>query len=183
MLVTDHGRGIPTDQLDRVFDKFHRVEDPLRMTTSGTVTVTDTLPLGFTLVSMAGTGWTCPDNTCTRTDGLAGGASYPPITVTVNDGQSANNTVTRSFVVTVNPVNDPPTLNSLANLSINENAAQQTVNLSGIGSGAANESQTLTVTAVSSDTTLIPTPAVTYSSPAATGSLKFTAKSSVSSTL
>ncbi len=34
--VHDQGRGIPTDQLDRVFDKFHRVEDPLRMTTSGT---------------------------------------------------------------------------------------------------------------------------------------------------
>jgi signal transduction histidine kinase len=30
------GRGIPEDQLDRVFEKFHRVEDPLRMTTSGT---------------------------------------------------------------------------------------------------------------------------------------------------
>ena len=36
VLVHDHGRGIPADQLDRVFDKFHRVEDPLRMTTSGT---------------------------------------------------------------------------------------------------------------------------------------------------
>ncbi len=34
--VVDHGRGIPADQLHRVFDKFHRVEDPLRMTTSGT---------------------------------------------------------------------------------------------------------------------------------------------------
>ncbi len=34
--VHDRGRGIPTDQLDRVFDKFHRVEDPMRMTTSGT---------------------------------------------------------------------------------------------------------------------------------------------------
>jgi PAS domain S-box-containing protein len=34
--VTDRGRGIPADQLTRVFDKFHRVEDPLRMTTSGT---------------------------------------------------------------------------------------------------------------------------------------------------
>jgi len=35
------------------------------------------------------------------------------ITVTVNDGGASNNLVTRSFVVTVNPVNQPPTLNSL----------------------------------------------------------------------
>jgi signal transduction histidine kinase len=34
--VLDRGRGIPADQLERVFEKFHRVEDPLRMTTSGT---------------------------------------------------------------------------------------------------------------------------------------------------
>jgi hypothetical protein len=34
--VTDAGRGIPEDQLELVFEKFHRVEDPLRMTTSGT---------------------------------------------------------------------------------------------------------------------------------------------------
>ncbi|HEX3743251.1 MAG TPA: hypothetical protein VHW09_04965 [Bryobacteraceae bacterium] len=54
--------------------------------TSGTVTVTDTVPAGMTLVSMAGTGWTCPAQgiTCTRSDGLGSGQSYPPITVTVN---------------------------------------------------------------------------------------------------
>jgi PAS domain S-box-containing protein len=34
--VRDHGRGIPADQLERIFDKFHRVEDPMRMTTGGT---------------------------------------------------------------------------------------------------------------------------------------------------
>jgi PAS domain S-box-containing protein len=34
--VTDRGRGIPADQLERVFEKFHRVEDPLTMTTGGT---------------------------------------------------------------------------------------------------------------------------------------------------
>ncbi|WP_433730386.1 sensor histidine kinase [Actinoplanes sp. CA-051413] len=34
--VRDHGRGIPADQLAKVFDKFHRVEDPMTMSTSGT---------------------------------------------------------------------------------------------------------------------------------------------------
>ena len=58
--------------------------------TTGTVTVTDTLPSGFALVSMAGTGWTCPSNSCTRSDALNGGSSYPPITVTVNVSFSAS---------------------------------------------------------------------------------------------
>lgn len=33
--VTDHGRGIPADHLERIFERFHRVEDPLRMETGG----------------------------------------------------------------------------------------------------------------------------------------------------
>lgn len=33
--VVDHGRGIPRSHLERVFDRFHRVEDPLLMTTGG----------------------------------------------------------------------------------------------------------------------------------------------------
>jgi uncharacterized repeat protein (TIGR01451 family) len=55
-------------------------------TTSGTVTVTETVPSGLTLESMAGTGWSCPSggNICTRSDSLNGGASYLPITVTVD---------------------------------------------------------------------------------------------------
>ncbi|NJC74221.1 PAS domain-containing protein, partial [Planosporangium thailandense] len=66
--VSDHGRGIPADQLEKIFEKFHRVEDPMTMSTSGTglglfiarrlaqamggnVTVTSTLNVGsvFTL--------------------------------------------------------------------------------------------------------------------------------------
>ena len=96
------------------------------------------------------------------------------ITVTVNDGQAANNTVTRTFAVTVNAVNDVPTLNAFANLSINEDAGAQSVSLTGIGPGAANETQTLTITATSSNPGLIPNPTVAYSSPNATGSLSFT---------
>jgi hypothetical protein len=96
------------------------------------------------------------------------------ITVTVNDGGTTSNTVSQSFTVTVNPVNQPPTLNALANMSLNENAPLQAVTLSGISSGAANESQALTVTATSSNTGLIPKPSVAYTSANTTGSISFT---------
>ncbi|MFE2992544.1 hypothetical protein ACFXKB_42895, partial [Streptomyces sp. NPDC059262] len=49
--------------------------------TTGTVTVTDTLPAGVTPTGASGTGWDCGVSgqtvTCTRTDALAAGASYP----------------------------------------------------------------------------------------------------------
>ena len=61
----------------------------LAAASSGTVTVTDTVPVGFTLVSMAGTGWNCSSNTCTRNDVLSPGALYPAITVTVNVAANA----------------------------------------------------------------------------------------------
>jgi len=57
--------------------------------TSGAVTVTETVPSGLSLVSLAGTGWSCATNSCSRSDALAGGASYPPITATVNVATSA----------------------------------------------------------------------------------------------
>ena len=95
------------------------------------------------------------------------------ITVTVNDGGASNNIITRTFTVTVNPVNQSPTLNPINNLTINENAGPQTVNLSGITSGAANENQTLTVTAASSNTNLVPNPTVNYLSASTNGSLTF----------
>lgn len=52
--------------------------------TSGTVTVTEMLPTGLSLVSMSGAGWACASTACTRNDALAPGASYPAITVIVN---------------------------------------------------------------------------------------------------
>ena len=104
---------------------------------------------------------------------VAYGIGSAIITVMVNDGGGSNNIVSQSFTVTVNPVNQTPTLNALANLTLNENAPLQTVNLSGIGSGAPNESQSLTVTASSSNPSLIPTPTVTYTSPNPSGSITF----------
>jgi uncharacterized repeat protein (TIGR01451 family) len=67
--------------------------------TSGKVTVTDTIPTGLTLVSMAGTGWTCTANSCQRTDALGVGKSYPAITVTVNVSATAPPSVTNTVTV------------------------------------------------------------------------------------
>jgi predicted outer membrane repeat protein len=67
---------------------------------SGAVTVTDTLPAGFTATSLGGAGWSCTlaTVTCTRSDALAANVSYSAITLTVgistSDIGSYTNTVT-----------------------------------------------------------------------------------------
>jgi virginiamycin B lyase len=58
--------------------------------TAGVVTVTDTLPSGLSLVSMSGTGWNCAANSCTGSDSLPSGGTYPSITVTVNVAANAS---------------------------------------------------------------------------------------------
>jgi hypothetical protein len=127
--------------------------------------------------------YTSPNATGTLTFApVAYGFGSATITVTVNDGGASNNVVSRAFAVTVNSVNQAPTLDSFANVSVDENAGTQTVNLSGIGSGAPNENQTLVVTAVSSNPSLIPTPSISYSSPATTGALRFSPTPSASGT-
>jgi uncharacterized repeat protein (TIGR01451 family) len=70
--------------------------------TSGTVTVTDIAPSGLTILRMTGTGWQCGStsvNVCTRTDVLAAGASYPPLTVTVNVATNATSPQVNSVTV------------------------------------------------------------------------------------
>lgn len=93
------------------------------------------------------------------------------ITVIATDPQGA--TTTNSFPLTLVAVNDSPTLNAIADRSIAEDAPAQNVPLTGIGAGAANESQPLTVSATSSNPSLISNPSITYTSPAATGTLTF----------
>jgi hypothetical protein len=67
--------------------------------TSGTVTVTETVPAGLTLTGMSGGAtWSCSGNSCTTNLILAAGSSYPAITVTVgvgfNTAASLNNQAT-----------------------------------------------------------------------------------------
>ena len=65
------------------------------------MTVVDTLPSGLTATALAGTGWSCTLGTltCTRSDALAAGASYPAVTVTVNVASTAPASVTNQATV------------------------------------------------------------------------------------
>jgi len=102
------------------------------------------------------------------------------ITVTVNDGNGG--TASEPFLLTVAYSNAAPTLNLINNLTINEDAGLQTITLTGISSGSPNELDTLTVTAQSGNTGLIPTPTVTYTSPNATGTLQLTSATNTTGT-
>ena len=98
--------------------------------TSGTVTVSDTLPAGLSYVSATGTGWTCSNSsgtvTCTRSDALAAGASYPAITLTVsvapNSALSITNTASVSgggqTYTSNDSSSDPTTVNGVADLTV-----------------------------------------------------------------
>jgi uncharacterized repeat protein (TIGR01451 family)/fimbrial isopeptide formation D2 family protein len=96
--------------------------------TSGTVSVVDTLPTGLTATAISGTGWTCTLSTltCTRSDVLAAGSSYPAITLTVNVAANASASITNNATVsgggevttTNNSATDPTTVNGVSDLTI-----------------------------------------------------------------
>ena len=117
--------------------------------------------------------YTSPASTASLTfKPAANGSGVATITVTVNDGGKSNNLVCQSFTVTVLP-NQPPTLNAIANVALNRNAAAQTITLAGITSGSPTEKQTLMVSASSSNPRLVPAPTIRYLSPASTALLTF----------
>src|SRR5262249_48667496 len=68
--------------------------------TSGAVTMTDVQPAGLTFTGASGTGWTCGvvsgTATCTRSNALAAGSSYPAITVSVTPTTAGSVTNTAS---------------------------------------------------------------------------------------
>jgi uncharacterized repeat protein (TIGR01451 family) len=139
--------------------------------TSGTVTVVGP-PTGFTVTAISGTGWTCTlsSTTCTRSDSLAAGASFPTITVTGNvtsangtpvtipltlsgGGTSSSVTVTPTPTVTVTA----PVLSVTKTHTGNFNSGQQGATYSvtvknGASAGATNAKVTLTETVPSGET-------------------------------
>jgi uncharacterized repeat protein (TIGR01451 family) len=91
---------------------------------SGTVSVVDALPAELTAVAISGAGWATDlaTLTCTRSEALAAGTSYPPITIAVNVDANASANVTNTASVsgggdtnlTNNTANDPTTINPVA---------------------------------------------------------------------
>jgi uncharacterized repeat protein (TIGR01451 family) len=131
--------------------------------TTGTVSVTDTLPTGLTATAISGTGWTCvlATLTCTRADALAISSSYPAITLTVNVASNAPSSVVNNVAVsgggevitnndtgsdftTINPVPDLTiTKSHVGNFAVGQIGATYTITVNNIGSG--NTSGTVTV--------------------------------------
>ncbi len=104
-------------------------------TSSGTVTVVDTVSTGQTATAISGTGWACTlaTLTCTRNDSLVGGGtSYPTITVTVNIALNAPATVSSN--ATVSGGNEVNTANDTASASVTVFGPDLVIVLSASGS-------------------------------------------------
>lgn len=96
--------------------------------TTGAVMVTNLLPAGLVATAIGGSGWTSDLGAlaCSRSDALAAGASYPPITVTVNVATNAPASLTNLAVVAGggetnmanNVAHDPITIIALAPIEL-----------------------------------------------------------------
>jgi len=145
--------------------------------TSGQVTMTDTLPTGLTGSQISGSGWSCTLSTltCTRSDSLAAGSSYPAITLKVNVAATAPASVTNTATVSGggetntsdDSASDVTAITQLADFTIamthsgnfthGETGAQYTITASNAGNGPSSGTVTvnytlgsgLTVTALS----------------------------------
>ncbi|MVM39635.1 hypothetical protein GO730_21860 [Spirosoma sp. HMF3257] len=121
-------------------------------------------------------------------DAQTGTLTYTPATdafgtatVTVilsDDGSgelpSRNTSLPQTFTIRVEPVNDAPTLNTIPDAQVAAQGFPLTVSLSGLSSGKLNETQSLTILAVSSNPSLVPNPVVAYSPGSTTATLTMT---------
>jgi uncharacterized repeat protein (TIGR01451 family) len=111
--------------------------------TSGTVTMVDTLPAGLTATAISGTGWTCDLGTltCTRSNALAAGTSYPDITLTVDVAANAPASVTNTATVSGggetntgnDSANDQTTINPPARIDTTTSITSDTPDPSTVG--------------------------------------------------
>ncbi|MEJ7647379.1 MAG: tandem-95 repeat protein [Chryseolinea sp.] len=148
---------MPEDQSREITKADVIVEDP------------DTPDAGRILTVLPGTNYTENGNTITPSPNFFGTLT---VNVRIFDGEANSNTF--PLQVTVQPVNDSPSFNAISNVTVTEDAAQQTITITGIAAGPL-ESQTLSLSYVSDNTALLPssTTALTYNSPATTATFVF----------
>ena len=150
--------------------------------TSGSISENQTLQVSAVssnpgIIPAPNVAYTSPNNYGALTFAPATNAvGITTVTVTVDDGGASNNITSQTFTVTVLPdpaVNQPPTLDPVANVTVIQNAAARTISLTGITSGSPTENQTLRVSATSSNPRLVPASVIRYLSPANTALLTF----------
>lgn len=113
--------------------------------------------------------------TTNTVSGLASGVTYYFAVTAYNElGIESGFSSEISYQPAIVASNKPPTLNTIANVTLGEDSGPQTVALTGITSGASNETQTLSVTASSSNPSVISGLSVNYVSPNTSGTLTFT---------
>jgi O-glycosyl hydrolase len=98
------------------------------------------------------------------------------VTVKDNGGVVANgidSTVMQFEVTVFDDVNNPPSMNTLFDLSILQDSPLQTVQLRGITDGDDDKEQGIAIAAISSNPAVIPNPTVVYLSGMAAGELRF----------
>jgi VCBS repeat-containing protein len=92
------------------------------------------------------------------------------ITVTLDDG---TDTVDDSFTLTVNPANDAPTITAIGNRTIDEDTNTGAIGFT-VGDVETTDLTTLTLTATSSDQTLVPDANIALTGPGASGAATVT---------
>ncbi|MES2515581.1 MAG: T9SS type A sorting domain-containing protein [Bacteroidota bacterium] len=76
-------------------------------------------------------------------------------------------------LVSFSTYNTPPTLNTVSNYTVCQDAPTTTVSLAGIGDGSSAETQTVSFSVTSSNTILLPAPTISYSHPSTSATLDF----------
>lgn len=120
--------------------------------------------------------------TSTSVSGLAGATTYNVYDYEYVNGtsptSSSYNYNSRNYTscnsYSFSTTNMPPTISAISNITICENSGLQFISLAGITDGSTNENQSLSITAVSNNTSLIANPGVSYSSPGQNGYLVIT---------
>lgn len=133
----------------------------------------------LTFTAQGATAWNIPQVvTVSGTDGNNFDDGDVPYQILVGPASSSDaiyNLLPGSPVGVVNQRDDnPPTLNAIANRNINENAGPQVVMLSGISDGQAGEHQVVTLSLTNDNAALTGPLVLSYTNPAATGSITFT---------